>query len=877
MAVLLVFLIIAVWGCSGTEPKERRLAADREVYDAIAERNVDPRWHSEDFSIDMDPRSRYFDPYDPDNSPMPEDDPASHQYMRLVAGMKGWKHWDDNGHRKELENPAWRQALAEYVELETDGSVRLNVETALLLAYIHSPSHQSQLETLYSSALDVTAERFRLDAQFFGGYDARFAHAQSPRSNELTVGQTTAGDPALQGKRKFAGAGELVVGFANSFVTEFSGNDTTFSSSIANFSLVQPLLRGAGRDIALEQLTKVERVLLANLRAYHQYRQGFYTEVTIGELGVAGPQRGGRGTNITAFSGQGGVAGYIGLLQQLQQVRNTKDSLGLQERTLLQLEAHYKGGMISLVQVDQFRQSIQNERSSLLQSQSSFELALDRYKTGTLGLPPDMPINLDDSMIRQFQLIADKATELEEEIIGLQERLGELSDDIGNLRPDVSIEKIGQIITDSSELIEPVQNLLNNVQPDLDRMEKLVPVRERAMTDAQKIEFRRDRERLGRELADSKQECEKAKAVLEKLRSDLLKKTREGALRDITSWVRDLLGLVQRASLVQARARLEMVTIETIQLDSADAFGIALANRMDLMNGRAALVDSWRLIQVNADALQSQLNVTVDGDLATTRNNPVSFRGSTANVRLGVEFDAPFTRLLERNNYRQSLIDYQRSRRDFIRSHDSLHLGLRELLRQIEQLRMDLEIQRNAVAIAIRRVDMTRSAFYEPPPPVLPGQRAPQFGPTAATNFLSSLTSLRNTQNSFMSVWLNYYAARMRLARELGVMKLDDDGAWIDDIVPGIGIENDPNSGVSPETEAPLPPAVRPEWIELSERLVEETDESKPMNVGTSGDLFADDEVELSQTTNRAARNQAGLTDPGAGKEELVTETDHVD
>ena len=52
------------------------------------------------------------------------------------------------------------------------------------------------------------------------------------------------------------------------------------------------------------------------------------------------------------------------------------------------------------------------------------------------------------------------------------------------------------------------------------------------------------------------------------------------------------------------------MTIETIEMDSREAFGIVLRNRLDFMNGRAALVDSWRQIQVNADALQSVLNVT---------------------------------------------------------------------------------------------------------------------------------------------------------------------------------------------------------------------------------------------------------------------------
>ena len=914
MSVLLVSVVIAAGGCSRTDRTEKRLQADQEAYDVIAERNVDPRWRAADYSIEIDPRSRYFDPNDPDRPPMPPDDPASHQYMRVVDGKKGWKHWDDNGERVELENPTWREALAEYVEVGEDDSVKLNIDSALQLAYIHSPSHQSQLETLYLSALDVTTERFRLDTQFFGGYDAEYAHDGSSKNDQLTVGA----DPTLQAQRRFATAGELLVGFANSFVVELTDSGANLASSLANFSFIQPLLRGGGRDVALEQLTIVERALLANLRAYHQYRQGFYTRVAIGELGVAGPQRGGAGTVIAGFSGQGSVGGYIGLLQQLQQIRNTEDSLSLQLRTLSQLEAHLDGGVIDLVQVDQFRQSIENERANLLQNRNSFELALDYYKTDTLGLPPDLPVELDDSLIRQFQLVAPEATADQNSIAELQDRVGELPDDAG-------VEPIRQILTDAFKLVEPIRRQLDEVQADLARMEELAPAREQTMPDVEKREeFKLDREQLHEELADLKQQFEEAKAELKTLRDGLSEETkdanirkagvwlgggllrlvqgsilvpfqrdreqrREGladlkqqfeqaksrlqilrdgfsretkdaAVRTSVVWLGDLLRLVQGSILVQARARLEAVTIETIELDSQDAFGIALAGRMDFMNGRAALVDSWRLIQLDADALQSVLNFTANGDIGTGRNNAVSFRNTTGNLRLGLQFDAPFTRLVERNSYRQSLIDYQRSRRDFIRSHDSLHLGLRGLLRQIEQLRTNLEIQRLAVAIAIRRVDLTRAAFYEPVRPPRPGQPRTQFGPTAATNLLTALTALRNTQNNFMSVWLNYYAARMRLARELGVMTLDHDGSWIDNPIPDPSLDNSSDSDKSSLAKLTLPPAVPTEWIEFTDLLPQEPDAPTPIVV---------------ETSDGPVRSRPIKSD--VRQEELIMETDHGD
>jgi hypothetical protein len=801
---LLISTTIVASGCSRLK---YRLQADREAYDVIAERNFDPRWSSPDFTIEIDPRSRYFDANDPDHSPMPPDDPDSQQYMHLVDGMKGWKHWNDNGHEIELENPAWREALAEYVEIGEDDSVKLNVDSALRLAYVHSSSHQRQLETLYLSALDVTAERFRLDTQFFGGYDARYAHNGSvipPRlsfvpvlnrfiitpafdgpgveNNRLTVGRPFGANPALQASRRFATAGELLAGFANSFVFEFTGGGANLSASLANFSFIQPLLRGAGKDIALEQLTFVERGLLANLRAYGQFRQGFYTQVAIGELGVIGPQRQGRNTNLASFSGQGGLGGYLGLLQQLQRIRNTEDNLSLQLRTLSRLEAFLDVGVIDLVQVDQFRQSVERERASLLQSRNLFELSLDRYKTGTLGLPPNLPIDLDDTLIRPFQFVPREATEIQDSIVELQRRIGQIPDDAG-------VELVEQVLSDGSRLVEAVQRQYDDVQEDLARMDEAVPMREQTMTDEQRRLFQLDREQLVNKLVDLRREFDESTAKLERLRNGLFEQTPAATSRELVSWVAKFLRNAERLVLVPARARLEALTVEAIELDSEDAFEIALENRLDFMNGRAALVDDWRLIQVSADALQSVLDVTASGDVRTDRNNPVSFRAPTATLRMGLEFDAPFTRLLERNAYRESLIEYQRSRRDFIQSQDSLHLGLRALLRQIEQLRENLEIQRRAVTIAIRRVDLTQAALSAPVRPPQPGQRPAQFTSTTAINLLSAQSDLRDTQNNFLGVWLDYYATRMRLSRELGIMVLDPEGQWIDYPIPGSGEE----------------------------------------------------------------------------------------
>ncbi len=812
-ALLSVVLVLA--GCSRTQ---YRIDADRDAYSMISEREGGQPWAAETYTIEQDPRSRYFDPNDPDKPPMPIDDPASNQYMQMVDGKRGWDHWLDNGQRKYLENPEWLNALADYVEMSPDGAIKLNVNSALKLAYMHSPSHQTQLETLYLSALDVTGERFRLDTQFFGGYDAGFAHngslapaslaydsaagqfvvtspAETLDTNRLTLG----GNPLIQMRKTFASAGQLVTGFANSFVFEFSGGDTSLTSSLANFTLLQPLLRGAGREIALENLTRDERSLLANMRSYGQFRQGFYTQVAIGELGVGGPQRGGQGTFVSVFSGQGGLGGYTGLLQNLQGIRNSEYILSIQERSLLQLEALREVGIIDLFQVDQLRQEVERQRSALVTQRAFFEAQVDRYITWTLGLPPNLTVELDDTLIQQFQLVSIEST-------ALQDSINELRDRLGALPGEPEAPAVQLILDGALALAGPLQTQIDAVEFDLGRMKQVVPQRETSMTPRDIEEFKNDRQQLDVTLEDLKKESTATITELQALRDAFAPEMPAATRRALVIWLSKALRLVQRAVLAQGRARLEAVTVEPIALDPETAFQVALSNRLDFMNGRAALVDSWRRIEINANSLESVLNVTAGGDLRSARNNPVSFRAPTASLRMGLEFDAPLTRLLERNAYRESLITYQRNRRDFIQSRDALHIDLRALLRNINRLRRDLAIQRRAVAIALRQVDQAQARLYAPVAPPRPGQRTIPFGPVTTRNMVGALESLLRTQNQFLAGWLNYYADRMRLDRELGTMRLEANGQWVKTPLPG-----NTEAGTEPPNNLPaVPPSIPP-------------------------------------------------------------------
>ncbi len=142
-----------------------RQQADAEVNCIIDNKSVAVGSAPGEFRIDVDPRSRMYDPNNPDCPPMPPDDPISHQLMNCVdckPGSPCWKHMDTTPY---ADNPTWK----DYLPRDDEGNVVLDLTGAVQLALLESPEYQEQLETLYLSGLDVTFERFRFDTQFFGG------------------------------------------------------------------------------------------------------------------------------------------------------------------------------------------------------------------------------------------------------------------------------------------------------------------------------------------------------------------------------------------------------------------------------------------------------------------------------------------------------------------------------------------------------------------------------------------------------------------------------------------------------------------------------------------------------------------------------------
>lgn len=865
--IVLAAAILMITGCTRDQ---YRLQADAEANALMDEKAFHvARPPNRPLRIDIDRRSRMYNPFDLDFQPMPLDDPASNRYMQCVDGRRGYPMWEAAGLTNTAESPDWWQ----FLPLGEDGVLQLNAENAVRIAMLHSPDYQQQLESLYLSALDVSSERFRFDTQFFGGAQSFLTASGRSRNSgdsqtELSLGPYSEGRRPLSMQRAFATGGDLVVGVANNIVWQLSGPNSQSASGVLDFALVQPLLRDAGRDVVMERLTLAERRLLANVRSFERYRRGFYLEIVTGRNNDASVRRSGGvfGVGLGGFNGLGGgfaglgntgggggggggvpsAGGFFGLLQDQLQIRNLEENIARLQETLLILENTLVELLTTIpddpeaiirqrLQIAQSRSALLNAQRNLVTRRVGFQNSVDDFLRD-LGLPPYLCVRIDDPSLDRFELIDRRLRSRREQLIEARSETGRLNVALLELAEqridpttgtrqtrltwdDATVDIIKQLQATISPLTDFTREILDEdldrVEADLAFLAKQLPERRRQTTSLRQLYedeqtticsllgidtidesiFDMDPiNELGEQLDEKYLELQSRFVVYRDRLGDLHDVIDRYLLlgptdRDpvaIAAAVRDDIVLASQdllaelgddvlaLQLIQARARVESLILPEVEIDPPTALQIARVNRRDWANARAALVDRYRSIEFIADDLESSLDVTFSGELGTNGSNPFALRSDNGQLRVGLQWDAPITRLTERNTYRQVLIEYEQAKRDYYQFEDDVWQLLRSTVRQLQANRLNFELGRQSVRIAAAQIELNEDirSFRD--------ARGLSSGPTAARDTISALSDLLDSQNSLLNISVNFEVVRRGLDIDLGTMQLTPDGVWMD-------------------------------------------------------------------------------------------------
>jgi hypothetical protein len=834
VSMLMLFsMSLQMTGCSRSFWRGQ---ADKDTYRAIDQKQVDGRWQVPRTDIAPDVDSRFFDQYDPDNGPLPPDDPAAAVYMKCANGMPGYKSWHKMGQAMSVENPQWLAPFCiDPTDIDPDtGEYKGNIPSiknmtlsdAIELSYIHSRNYQTQIEDLYLAALALTFERFRFQVRYLGiggqepSTDATFQSIPNGQ-NSLNVGSQFGVSQLLPS------GGQWLVGLTNNTLWLFSGNNRATSASVLSFSLVQPFLNGAGRKVAMETLTQAERDVLYQVRALARYRKTLFS---------------------TTVSGSGAGLGYLDLLETLQNIRNQQGTVRLLEERVESLressnkpaggtpimferlpdplvvpellqgkikidrpnntmiwkgdmteeqakaiiamsdDPEFQRGIGELVQmtrnevvsldVAQLETSLRNSQNSLRSREISLKTSMDVYKI-SLGLPPDIVVTLDDSLLEQFQFIDPKLTDMEQRIKDYTPKTAELNEDM----PDLDLMRT--ILAGLFAFHQEVQNqgvafLENDAEHVLKRFEAS---RQDPAADQGQIDFGM------KALTKNKESLENIKSEIKMAENEIKTIAQQLQLKDLNpQFLKELIGrilgirdeirrLCQSLQVLQINFRVELITLNDFDLTLDQCVGLALENRMDLMNAKADVVDARRKVEVAANRLKGIVNMVVEGDIATKPggNNPVDFRGSSSSYRAGVAVTAPLDQAANRNVYRESLITYQRARRNYMLIEDTVKADVRASWRQLKVLQINLETAREALRFAAIEYDQ---AVQLANAPTRPGQSAQ--GGVQGRNLTSAINDVLSAENALIGIWVDYERLRINIYKDMDIMMVDPQGIWED-------------------------------------------------------------------------------------------------
>lgn len=833
-------------GCSRAFWRDQ---ANRDSYRVVESRMTDPRWVLPRISVTPDPRSRFFDPYDPDNPPLPPDDPAAHFYMHRVNGFNGYKNWCKLGIASSIENPQWLEPFGltpemtvcrenQYLAVPLPKIDDLTLVDAVELSNINSRELQFQLEQNYLAALAVTFERFQFAVRYLGfsgepGADLEFESIPGVE-NGLDL-DTNFGISQL-----LPTGAQWIIELTNNTLWLFDGNgpDRTSSISLLSYSIVQPLCRGAGRKVVLENLTQTERNSLYAVRDLARFRKTFFTDVTASYLDLLRQVQTVKNQRSNVFRTQEQVeiqralasrrppvigerlnalppgliipdtfqdapAGFPEVLRgklrydpQEQRLLFRGELSADQERQLRDFsdDADYQtavGALIQRLQSDtttlevlQLESQLTSSVNDLRSAETQLRDQQDNFKI-LMGLPPDMEITLDESFLDQYELIDPQLTGVEQRIKDFVDRLEDIDFD----EPDP--DELRRVAAELPQLATDVrENALKPIEADFERVNENMPNRlERLETEEDRERVQRDVERdrrlfegLDRDFLDVQQRIERLETSLQP--EQLTVQAARAAASEIAELREALLKISQSAQVVQIGLRVELITLQEFTMGQEESVNYGLENRLDLKNALASVTDARRQLEVVANTLQKVVDLRAEGDVFTSLDeNPFDFRGDRSSFRAGISFVAPLDQIDERNSYRTAVINYQRARRAYMEFEDQVKNQIRRSWRQLTLLRENFEIDRQAIRISALLFD---SAVEDAANPVQQGN--------TSLNLLQALAAVLNAQNRLIGNSISYEQQRLNIFRDMGIMEIDARGLWVDKVYQDLAKEQDRNT-----------------------------------------------------------------------------------
>ncbi len=727
-----------------------------------------------------------------------------------------------------------------------DDSRRLSLPQIAILALLNSREYQAEKEALYLAALEVAREQFDYSLHFTSsgnGTALDYTHARSGGATTQSVSIPTGAGATIE-RSWFLGT-TVLARFANNIVLTFDGPDgwATSIGSELFFQIDQELFQW---DAQFESLVQSERDLIYAARDFARFRREFFVRLASSYYallrtyrsieiesqnyfslvrtyeqanaeGVRGVKNAPNPVEIDQFE-QGMLSGRSSLISTCNDLEraldNLKLTLGLPTETPINIDLRELDELTLRDEVQVAGERVRRWRN--LVSQRRNRRIPDR------GDVLNGQIYLLDRILEwlRLRMILDPNTQQPEDLEQLLDRArvdaAEESARLnrGDLQRTIDAGAGSPLVLKFSRTNELAQSLLTLAGLQIG-LAKTLGKEAQQITDAEMrakaLQDRQDQAQQG--LVDVLQKDEQ-EGLDQLLASSTL------LVGDLDTFVTELFALCGiddadasadeklQKTLAEADTLLERsaklledagLGLPLVDIVEKDALETALVQRVDLMNERGRLGDSWRAIKLAADELRSVVNVGASYSLPTETNKPFDCHDENATGRASLSIDLPLNRRDKRDGYRRALISYQSRRRGLTQLEDSIKEEVRSALRTLAEQRIQYPISVTQAALAAEQVISVKL------------QLALGVEGVRGTDLLDAQESSRRALTSVANQRIGYIVDRAQLVLDLEGMSLDNTGMWpsINDsaFTPAANTEYPENAG---PTYGDLPKGI---WI----------------------------------------------------------------
>ena len=229
-----------------------------------------------------------------------------------------------------------------------------------------------------------------------------------------------------------------------------------------------------------------------------------------------------------------------------------------------------------------------------------------------------------------------------------------------------------------------------------------------------------------------------------------------------------LLGLTAEDNIILDDNEMNLITetgMDSPDISLEQATEMAIQTRLDLYNSLDRVQDSARKIEVAANALNPAVNISLVASVPDAKNGNIGeLDFENALYSAGLDFDLPLDTMLERNNYRRALIDYESSSRDYLLSLDGVKLEVLDTWRRMNEARKSYDISVTSVEINERRVEEA--------------QLRAELGLGDIQDTVDSQNDLTAARTELVSSIVEHNIAKLEFWRDVGLLYVDDTGQW---------------------------------------------------------------------------------------------------